>query len=70
MEWIELTNDEELDPIISLSNQRTQVIFKHSTRCSISSVAWKRVQKNEKQEESIIAKVIKSVSTNNLFFIM
>ncbi len=51
MEWIKLTNDEELDPIISLSNQRSQVIFKHSTRCSISSVAWKRVQKNEKQTD-------------------
>lgn len=46
MEWIQLTNDEQLHRIISLSSQRSQVIFKHSTRCSVSSVAWKRVQKN------------------------
>ncbi len=49
MEWIQLTNEEQLNRIINLSKQKTQVIFKHSTRCSISSVAWKRVQKNDVQ---------------------
>ncbi len=49
MEWIQLTNEEQLNRITNLSKQRTQVIFKHSTRCSISSVAWKRVQKNDVQ---------------------
>jgi bacillithiol system protein YtxJ len=51
MEWIQLTSEEQLNRLISLSYQRIQVIFKHSTRCSISSVAWKRVQKNEKQTD-------------------
>ncbi len=49
MEWIQLTSEEQLNRITNLSKQRTQVIFKHSTRCSISSVAWKRVQKNDVQ---------------------
>jgi bacillithiol system protein YtxJ len=51
MEWIQLTSEEQLNHIINISTQRTQVIFKHSTRCSISSVAWKRVQKNDVQKD-------------------
>ena len=49
MEWIQLTSDEQLSHIINLSKERPQVIFKHSTRCSISSVAWKRVQKKDSE---------------------
>jgi bacillithiol system protein YtxJ len=49
MEWIQLTSNEQLGQIVTLSKDRSQVIFKHSTRCSISSVAWKRVQKGEKE---------------------
>ncbi|HVE60316.1 MAG TPA: bacillithiol system redox-active protein YtxJ [Chitinophagaceae bacterium] len=44
MEWIQLTSEEQLHQIVDLSRERSQVIFKHSTRCSLSSVAWKRVQ--------------------------
>ena len=45
MQWIHLTNDEQLAHIERQSNERPQVIFKHSTRCSISSVALQRLQK-------------------------
>jgi bacillithiol system protein YtxJ len=45
MHWIHLTDDEQLKQIISKSQERPQVIFKHSTRCSISSVALQRLQK-------------------------
>ena len=47
MHWIHLTDEEQLKQIISNSNTRPQVIFKHSTRCSISSVALQRLQKAE-----------------------
>ena len=47
MHWINLTDEEQLKQIISNSNTRPQVIFKHSTRCSISSVALQRLQKAE-----------------------
>ena len=51
MEWIALTNGSQLDEIIKKSVARVQVIFKHSTRCSISSVAQQRLQKGKLPEE-------------------
>lgn len=45
MEWIPLTSEAQLTDLISKSANRPQVIFKHSTRCSISSVAMQRLKK-------------------------
>lgn len=45
MEWIHLTDEEQLNTIIDNSKGKAQVIFKHSNRCSISSVALQRLQK-------------------------
>jgi bacillithiol system protein YtxJ len=45
MHWIHLTGEEQLKQITSKSQERPQVIFKHSTRCSISAVALQRLQK-------------------------
>lgn len=45
MQWIHISNEVQLDEIISKSSERPQVIFKHSTRCSVSSVALNRLQK-------------------------
>ena len=45
MHWIHLTDDELLKQIVSKSQIRPQVIFKHSTRCSISSMALQRLQR-------------------------
>src|SRR5688500_5203697 len=45
MEWIHLTDEEQLSHIIENSKQKPQVIFKHSNRCSISSVALQRLQR-------------------------
>jgi bacillithiol system protein YtxJ len=45
MEWIPLTDTAQLQEIISKSKERPQVIFKHSTRCSISSVAMQRLKR-------------------------
>ena len=45
MQWIHLTGEAQLNEILTLSGNKPQVIFKHSTRCSISSVAMQRLQK-------------------------
>ena len=45
MEWIHLTDEEQLRNIIKKSGEKAQVIFKHSNRCSISSVALQRLQR-------------------------
>ncbi len=45
MKWNELTEENQLMAIRERSFQRPQVIFKHSTRCGISSVAKSRLEK-------------------------
>lgn len=50
MNWNDLLTAVQLDEIIHLSHQRPQVIFKHSTRCNISSIAWTRLKKAETLE--------------------
>jgi bacillithiol system protein YtxJ len=45
MNWIPLVSQEQLQLIIDSSSAQPQVIFKHSTRCSISSVAKSRLEK-------------------------
>jgi bacillithiol system protein YtxJ len=45
MHWIHLTDEEQLRTIITNSQSKPQVIFKHSTRCSISGVALNRLQR-------------------------
>ena len=51
MNWISLTNEEQLHQIKVNSNARPQVIFKHSTRCSISSVAKNRLERSIQSDE-------------------
>jgi bacillithiol system protein YtxJ len=43
MNWIKLEQESQLDQIVALSYTRPQAIFKHSTRCSISTVAKNRL---------------------------
>ncbi len=51
MAWISLTSEAQLDEIVAKSADRPQVIFKHSTRCSISSVAQQRLQRGTLPED-------------------
>lgn len=45
MNWIDLKNDEQLSEITKLSHSKPVVIFKHSTRCSISTMAKARLDR-------------------------
>ncbi|MEN8929456.1 MAG: bacillithiol system redox-active protein YtxJ [Flavobacteriales bacterium] len=42
--WQELTSVAQLDEAIALSHEKPVMLFKHSTRCSISSMALNRVE--------------------------
>lgn len=44
MKWIPLTSEDGLKLIIEKSHQQAQIIFKHSTTCSISKMVLKRVE--------------------------
>ena len=50
MNWIDLNSVHQLAEIKELSKIKAQVIFKHSTRCSISSMAKNRLERNEQPE--------------------
>lgn len=45
MEWIKLTSENQLQDIRDNSKTRPQIIFKHSIRCSISSMALSRLER-------------------------
>lgn len=47
MNWIQLTTEEQLENIKSKSATTPQVIFKHSTTCSISKMAFSRFERAE-----------------------
>lgn len=45
LNWNTLTDAAQLNDIKNKSFEKPQVLFKHSTRCSISSVALRRIEK-------------------------
>jgi bacillithiol system protein YtxJ len=54
MEWNKLNELEQLEEINKASFEAPVMIFKHSTRCSISSSALNRVERNWNNEQDDI----------------
>ncbi len=52
IKWNHIKSMDDLDAIHEKSKETTQVIFKHSTRCSISSMALNRVEREFDLDES------------------
>lgn len=52
MDWKKLESLEQLAHIKKESQEKPVLIFKHSSRCSISSIAWDRLKRNWKSEDS------------------
>lgn len=52
MNWTPLTELAHLDAIDAASKGRPVLIFKHSTRCSISSTALHRLERNWRPEDA------------------
>ena len=50
MNWIPLKSEDQINDIKNNSEKNPQIIFKHSTRCSISSMAKNRLDKSENPE--------------------
>lgn len=53
--WIPLTNLTQLDDIQTISGVKPIVIFKHSTRCSISRMALKQFEREYDLDETVDA---------------
>lgn len=47
MNWINLQSESQLDEIKEKSTSRPQLIFKHSTRCSTSTLVKSRLERNQ-----------------------
>ena len=65
MEWKVIKSAGDLDDLISKSNADPQLIFKHSTRCSISSMAMNRLQSGLEVNDVHIIDVIGDRSLSN-----
>lgn len=50
LDWVEITSLSELDQAIENSSERPAIFFKHSTRCSISSMALNRFENEWKDD--------------------
>lgn len=51
MNWIKLSSSEDLNKLKEESAEKPVIIFKHSTRCSISSMALNRLERSWSEEE-------------------
>ena len=51
MNWNKLSDITQLDEIVKTSSMKPVLIFKHSTRCSISSTALDRLERSWKSAE-------------------
>ena len=51
MNWTELNNEQQIEEIKNESKSQPVLIFKHSTRCAVSSTALSRLERNWKAGE-------------------
>ncbi|GAB3228367.1 bacillithiol system redox-active protein YtxJ [Algoriphagus aestuariicola] len=51
MNWKKLTESTQIEEIKALSTSKPVLIFKHSTRCSVSSMSLDRLLRNWKTED-------------------
>lgn len=52
MDWKQLNTESQLEEIKQSSSDKPALIFKHSTRCSISAMALNRLEREWKAENS------------------
>lgn len=51
MDWNKLESLEDLDHVENLSSEKPVIVFKHSTRCSISAAALSRLERKWNDDE-------------------
>jgi bacillithiol system protein YtxJ len=56
--WIPLTIVGQLDEVVALSNEKPVVIFKHSTRCSISRMALKQFESEYDLDDTVLVFIL------------
>ena len=64
--WEVLESEEQLKEIISRSNAKPQLIFKHSTRCSVSFFAKKNFEKSWNEENNVDIHYLDLIAFRNI----
>lgn len=54
MKWTPLNSIADMEEVIQKSFEKPQLIFKHSTRCSISALAKSRLESGWRFEEKLV----------------
>jgi len=62
IDWIPLEDLEQIEEIITLSEQKPVIIFKHSTRCIISRMALKNFENEYDLGENVTAYFLDLIS--------
>lgn len=52
VEWFQLTSSDQIDEIVEESKEKAILIYKHSTRCGVSSMAMDRLMRSWDAEYS------------------
>lgn len=52
MNWIELKHEDQIFEIVEKSKSKPQAIFKHSTKCNVSSIAKNRLERSDAPENT------------------
>lgn len=65
MTWKQLENESDLESLVANSHHAPQIIFKHSTRCSISAVALSRLQSCNATADAYVLNVIANRALSN-----
>ena len=66
MKWINIEDEQVLNELVKKSEISPQIIFKHSTRCSISNVAFSRLQSGKQDLDYYIVNVIANRNISNM----
>lgn len=66
LEWNSLSRSSDLDSIIETSHNQQVVIFKHSTRCSVSSIVRSRLEGQWPQNTSLVPMMIDVIADRHV----
>lgn len=66
IDWIQLTNLGQLNEIMTVSETNPVIIFKHSTRCSVSRMALKQFENEFDLKDKVVAYFLDLLEYRNI----
>ncbi len=66
VKWVHFSDEQQLSQFIEESNHKTVMFFKHSTRCSISSMAKSRLENDWDLDEEVTPIYVDLIAHRNI----